>query len=103
MARELNKFGRWKQKPYCNDVIATVQASGCILQFWNALLVGDALTLISIMDDDEFTFLIDSVYDTSNIEEWKNFRFNYRGLSRSSTRRELQNCSLLLATCGNVK
>lgn len=35
---------------------------------------------------EEFTFLIDSIYDTSNIEEWKNFRFNYRGLSRSSTR-----------------
>jgi len=86
MARELPKFGRCKQKPYCSNVIATAQASGCVLQFWNALLVGDALTLISIMDDEEFTSLIDSIYDTSNIEEWKNFRFNYRGLSRSSTR-----------------
>ncbi|CAL8366536.1 unnamed protein product [Boreogadus saida] len=56
------------------------QASGCVSQFWNALLVGDGVTLISIMDDEEFTFLVDSVYDTGNIEEWKSFRFNYRGL-----------------------
>lgn len=84
MARELSKFTCYKPKPYRNDVIATARASGCVLQFWNALLVGDALTLIGIVDDDEFTFLIDSVYDTSNIEDWKNFRFNYRGLSRSS-------------------
>lgn len=70
-----------KQKKYRSDVIATAQVSGFILQFWNALLVGDELTVISIMDDPEYTHLIDAIYDTSNIEEWKNFRFNYRGLS----------------------
>ncbi|KAF7654361.1 hypothetical protein LDENG_00070750 [Lucifuga dentata] len=56
------------------------QATGCVSQFWNSLLVGDELTLISIMDDDEYIYLIDAIYDTSNIEEWKNFRYNYRGL-----------------------
>ena len=86
MDRELSKFAFGKPKRYRSDVIATAKASGCVLQFWNALLVGDALTLISIMDDDEFTFLVDSVFDSSNIEEWKSFRFNYRGLSRSSWR-----------------
>lgn len=70
-----------KQKQYRNDVIATAQATGCILQFWNALLVGDEMTVISIIDDPEFVYLMDAIYDTSNIEEWKNFRFNYRGLS----------------------
>lgn len=70
-----------KQKKYRSDVIATAQASGLILQFWNALLVGDDLTVISIVDDPEYAYVLDAIYDTSDIEEWKNFRFNYRGLS----------------------
>lgn len=70
-----------KQKKYRSDVIGTAQASGFILQFWNALLVGDELTIISIIDDPEHAYLTDATYDTSNIEEWKSFRFNYRGLS----------------------
>ena len=76
-------FSRHQAKNYRNDVIATAQATGPVLQFWNCLLVGDDLNLISIMDDPEFSYLIDAIYDTSNIDEWKNFRFNYRGLSRS--------------------
>lgn len=72
-----------KQKEYRNDVIATAQATGLVLQFWNALLVGDEVTVISIVDDPEHAHLIDAIYDTSDIEEWKNFRFNYRGLSMS--------------------
>ncbi|XP_030015246.1 ankyrin repeat and SOCS box protein 10 isoform X2 [Sphaeramia orbicularis] len=72
---------KWKKpKTYRNDVIATAKATGCVLQFWNSLLVGDELTLISIMDDDEYAYLVDAIYDTSNLEEWKNFRFNYRCL-----------------------
>lgn len=74
---------KWrKQKQYRNDVIATAKATGCVLQFWNSLLVGDDLTILSIVDDDEYEHLIDAIFDTSNIEEWKNFRFNYRCLSR---------------------
>lgn len=73
---------KWrKQKQYRNDVIATAKATGCVQQFWNCLLVGDDLTILSIVDDDEYEHLIDAVFDTSNIEEWKNFRFNYRCLS----------------------
>ncbi|KAF4087513.1 hypothetical protein AMELA_G00071470 [Ameiurus melas] len=51
-----------------------------VLQFWNALLVGDEVTVISIVDDPECTHLMDAIYDTSDIEEWKNYRFNYRVL-----------------------
>lgn len=72
-----------KKKNYRNDVIATARASGCVLQFWNSLLVGDEVTVISIIDDPEYMHLMDAIYDTSDIEEWKNFRFNYRGLSTS--------------------
>lgn len=74
---------KWrKQKAYRSDVIATAKATGCVLQFWNSLLVGDDLTILSIVDDDEYEYLIDAIYDTSNLEEWKNFRFNYRCLSK---------------------
>lgn len=74
---------KWrKQKQYRNDVIATAKATGCVLQLWNSLLVGDDLTVLSIVDDDEYEHLVDAIFDTSNIEEWKNFRFNYRCLSR---------------------
>lgn len=67
---------------YRSDVIATAKATGCVLQYWNSLLVGDELTILSIVDDNKFGYLTDAVFETSNIEEWKNFRFNYRGLSR---------------------
>ncbi|KAI1901988.1 hypothetical protein AGOR_G00040090 [Albula goreensis] len=72
---------KWrKQKQIRNDVIATAKATGYTLQFWNSLMVGDHLTLISIMDDPEGYDIINAVYDTSNIEEWKEHRFNYRNL-----------------------
>ena len=70
-----------KHKEYRADVIATAKASGCVLEFWNSLLVGDELTLLSIITDEEYEYLVDAIFDTSNIEEWKNFRFNYRNLS----------------------
>ncbi|XP_051542578.1 ankyrin repeat and SOCS box protein 10-like isoform X2 [Myxocyprinus asiaticus] len=89
-----------KQKKYRSDVIATAQASGFILQFWNALLVGDDLTIISIIDDPECTYLIDAIYDTSNIEEWKNFRFNYRGLRLWSLTYEQELTTPLHVTAG---
>ncbi|XP_028833213.1 ankyrin repeat and SOCS box protein 10 isoform X2 [Denticeps clupeoides] len=72
------KFRR--PKPFRTDVVATAQATGEILQFWNAMIVGDEITAISIIDDPEYTYLVDVVFDTSNIEEWKNYRYNYRGL-----------------------
>lgn len=77
---------KWhKPKAYRSDVIAIAKATGCVLQFWNSLLVGDDLTVLSIVDDEEYGYLVDAIYDTSNIEEWRNFRFNYRCLSRFST------------------
>ncbi|XP_029686967.1 ankyrin repeat and SOCS box protein 10 isoform X2 [Takifugu rubripes] len=69
---------RWrKPKKYRNDVIATAKATGCVQRFWNSLLVGDELTVLGIVDDEEYDYLIDAVYDTSDIDEWKSFRFNY--------------------------
>lgn len=74
---------KWrKPKKYRNDVIATAKATGCVQRFWNSLLVGDELTIVSIVDDEEYDYLIDAIYDTSDIDEWKSFRFNYTCLSR---------------------
>ncbi|XP_056594448.1 ankyrin repeat and SOCS box protein 10 isoform X2 [Triplophysa dalaica] len=89
-----------KQKKYRSDVIGTAQASGFILQFWNALLVADELTVISIIDDPEHAYLIDATYDTSNIEEWKSFRFNYRGLRLWSLTYEQELTTPLHITAG---
>ncbi|XP_034470258.1 ankyrin repeat and SOCS box protein 10 isoform X2 [Hippoglossus hippoglossus] len=92
---------KWhKTKSYRSDVIATAKATGCILQFWNSLLVGDELTILSIVDDDEYDHLIDAVYDTRNIEEWKNFRFNYRGLRLWSLTYEQELTTPLHITAG---
>ncbi|XP_062338328.1 ankyrin repeat and SOCS box protein 10 isoform X2 [Osmerus eperlanus] len=93
-------FLRHQAKNYRNDVIATAQATGPVLQFWNCLLVGDDLNLISIMDDPQFSYLIDAIYDTSNIEEWKNFRFNYRGLRLWSLTYEQELTTPLHITAG---
>lgn len=82
MAYSVSKIKWRKPKTYRNDVIATAKATGCVLQFWNSLLVGDELTILSIVDNDEYNHLIDAIYDTSNVEEWNDFRFNYRGLRR---------------------
>ncbi|XP_015209613.1 ankyrin repeat and SOCS box protein 10 isoform X2 [Lepisosteus oculatus] len=62
------------------DVIITAKATGHELQYWNALLVGDEHTIISIIDDPKLRQIQCAIFDTSNIEEWKNYRFNYRGL-----------------------
>ncbi|XP_010884236.2 ankyrin repeat and SOCS box protein 10 isoform X2 [Esox lucius] len=79
MPRKISK--KWhKTKKYQKEVIATAQATGCVLQFWNCLQVGDDLTLIGILADPECEDLIDATYDTSDIEEWKNFGQHYRTL-----------------------
>ncbi|CAN9503489.1 unnamed protein product [Ophioblennius macclurei] len=80
MAYEAPKVKWRKPKKYREDVIATAKATGEVLRFWNSLLAGNELTLVGIADDEEFSYLVNSVYDTSDIEEWKNFRFNYRVL-----------------------
>ncbi|KAM3604474.1 uncharacterized protein V6R79_011558 [Siganus canaliculatus] len=92
---------KWrKPKKYRCDVIATAKATGCVLQFWNSLLVGDDLTIVSIVDDDEYDYLIDAIYDTSNVEEWRNFRFNYRCLRLWSLSYEQELTTPLHITAG---
>ncbi|TSL82570.1 Ankyrin repeat and SOCS box protein 10 [Bagarius yarrelli] len=80
--------------------VADGRVRGCVLQFWNSLLVGDEITVISIIDDPEYTHLMDAIYDTSDIEEWKNFRFNYRGLRLWSLTYEQELTTPLHITAG---
>ncbi|XP_034039892.1 ankyrin repeat and SOCS box protein 10 isoform X1 [Thalassophryne amazonica] len=92
---------KWrKPKAYRSDVIATAKATGCALQFWNSLLVGDELMLLSIVDDDEYVHLVDAIFDTSNVEEWKNFRYNYRVLRLWSLTYEQELTTPLHITAG---
>lgn len=92
---------KWRTpKEIRDDVIATAKATGHILQFWNALLVGDHLTAISVMDDPDGYHIVNSVYDTSNIEEWKDYRFNYRGLRLWSLTYEQELTTPLHITAG---
>lgn len=75
---------KWrKPKKIRNDVISTAKARGYELQFWHALMVGDEITVVGIADDPESSHVINAIYDTSNIDEWKTHRLNYRSLSRS--------------------
>ncbi|XP_068196988.1 ankyrin repeat and SOCS box protein 10 isoform X4 [Antennarius striatus] len=89
-----------KRRVYRNDVITTSKATGCVLQFWNSLLVGDELTILSIVNDEEYDYLINAVFDTSNIEEWRTFRFNYRCLRIWSLNYEQELTTPLHITAG---
>ncbi|MGH0146031.1 UNVERIFIED_CONTAM: hypothetical protein FKN15_041694 [Acipenser sinensis] len=69
---------RWISNKF--DIIATAKAEGQELQYWHALLVGDEDTIISIIDEPESHRILNAIFDTSNVDEWRNYRFNYRGL-----------------------
>ncbi|XP_058878977.1 ankyrin repeat and SOCS box protein 10 isoform X2 [Acipenser ruthenus] len=68
------------RKNFRTDIIATAKADGQELQYWHALLVGDEDTIISIIDEPESHRILNAIFDTSNVDEWRNYRFNYRGL-----------------------
>ncbi|KAL4646456.1 ankyrin repeat and SOCS box protein 10-like [Arapaima gigas] len=92
---------KWrKPKKMRNDAIATAKATGYTLQFWDALLVGDELTVLSIVEDPDCEHLINAIYDTSNIEEWMNYRLNYRSLRLWSLTYEQELTTPLHITAG---
>lgn len=63
------------------EPIRTRQADGPAQVFWQALLAGDQGTVAEILRDPENNLSPNAVFDTSDLEEWKNYRFNPRGLS----------------------
>ncbi|XP_036268587.1 ankyrin repeat and SOCS box protein 10 isoform X1 [Pipistrellus kuhlii] len=60
--------------------IVTRTASGPALAFWQALLAGDVGSVSSILADSSTGLAPDSIFDTSDPERWRDYRFNIRAL-----------------------
>ncbi|KAM5302475.1 ankyrin repeat and SOCS box protein 10 isoform 1-T3 [Glossophaga mutica] len=60
--------------------IVTRTASGPALAFWQALLAGDVGSVSHILADSSTGLTPDSIFDTSDPERWRDFRFNIRAL-----------------------
>lgn len=56
-------------------------ASGPALAFWQAVLVGDVGSVSRILLDSSTGLAPDSIFDTSDPERWRDYRFNIRALS----------------------
>lgn len=61
--------------------IVTCAASGPALAFWRAVLAGDVGSVSHLLADSSAGLAPDSVFDTSDPERWRDFRFNIRALS----------------------
>lgn len=61
--------------------IVTRTASGPALAFWQAVLAGDVGSVSRVLADSSTGLAPDAVFDTSDPERWRDFRFNIRALS----------------------
>ncbi|XP_036038847.1 ankyrin repeat and SOCS box protein 10 isoform X3 [Onychomys torridus] len=66
-------------KPGVGPII-TRTASGPALAFWQAVLAGDVGSVSQILADSSAGLAPDSIFDTSDPERWRDFRFNIRAL-----------------------
>lgn len=69
------------EHPSGSGPIVTRTASGPALAFWQALLAGDVGSVSSILADSSTGLAPDSIFDTSDPERWRDYRFNIRALS----------------------
>lgn len=69
------------QEPIC-----TRKATGPAQAYWQALLAGDRGTLAEVLSSPQHQLSPNVVFDTSNLEEWKDYRFNVRRLSMQGQR-----------------
>lgn len=60
--------------------IVTCTASGPALAFWQGVLDGDVGSVSRILADSSTGLAPDSIFDTSDPERWRDFRFNIRAL-----------------------
>ena len=63
------------------EPINTRRAKGPVLAFWQALPAGDSCAILCLLKDSESGVGPNSVFDTSDLDEWKNYRSNSRWLS----------------------
>lgn len=54
-----------------------------MLAFWQALLAGDSGTILGLLRDSDSGVVPNAVFDTSDLDAWKNYRSNSRWLSAS--------------------
>lgn len=66
------------------DPILTHKAKGAAWEFWQALLAGDGCAILCLLGDPENGIGPNSVFDTSDLDEWKKYRTNFRWLSACS-------------------
>ncbi|KAJ6666687.1 hypothetical protein lerEdw1_020411, partial [Lerista edwardsae] len=62
------------------DPILTQKAKGAAQEFWRALLAGDGCAILCLLGDPESGIGPNSVFDTSDLDEWKKYRTNFRWL-----------------------
>lgn len=67
-------------EPGAGPIIART-ASGPALAFWLAVLAGDAGSVSRILSDSSTGLAPDAIFDTSDPERWRDYRFNIRALS----------------------
>lgn len=63
------------------EPICTRKAEGPAQAFWQALLAGERGVVADLLSHPEHQLSPSAVFDTSDLEEWRNYRFNFRGLS----------------------
>lgn len=68
--------GDKSQEPIC-----TQKADGPARAYWQALLTGDRGAVAEILSHPQNNLCPNTLFDTSDLEEWKNYRFNIRRLS----------------------
>ncbi|XP_041421625.1 ankyrin repeat and SOCS box protein 10 isoform X3 [Xenopus laevis] len=68
------------KKQTFSGVIVTRRAEGEALDYWLSLLSGDTVTVQFLLGDQPGHIHPNSVFDTSDVEEWKNYRFNTQAL-----------------------
>ena len=63
------------------EPICTRKAEGPAQAFWQALLAGERGAVADLLSHPQHQLSPSAVFDTSDLEEWRNYRFNFRGLS----------------------
>lgn len=81
------------------EPIRTRQVDGPAQVFWQALLAGDQGTVAEILRDPQNNLSPNAVFDTSDLEEWKNYRYNPRGLSMGELWGQAVVCALGHGCC----
>ncbi|KAM3909838.1 ankyrin repeat and SOCS box protein 10-like isoform 2-T2 [Leptodactylus fuscus] len=59
-----------------SGVIVTRKAEGSALDFWLCLLSGQAETVAELLEQSGDLIHPNSVFDTSDVDEWRNYRYN---------------------------